>query len=86
MHMPQVRTVTFKDSRNPHARSWAGSNVKSALRDFTSQVVVRWDANDKDESGSGSEPSDSDHDDDDEDEDEDDEGEGDEDDEVAGDE
>jgi hypothetical protein len=35
-----MRTVTFKDSRDPRSREWGGTDVQSCLRDFIANVVI----------------------------------------------
>ncbi|KAE9365387.1 hypothetical protein N431DRAFT_549608 [Stipitochalara longipes BDJ] len=35
-----LRPITFKDSRDPKAREWGGTDVQSCLRDFVANVVV----------------------------------------------
>lgn len=45
-HSGQRRSVTFKDSKVPYVRHWSGTNTQSALRDFASQVEIRWMPND----------------------------------------
>jgi hypothetical protein len=37
---PEVRPITFKDSREHHSRNWGGSDVQSCLRDYIANVVV----------------------------------------------
>jgi hypothetical protein len=51
-----LRTVTFKDTRDPRTKKWAGTDSQSGLRDFTDLVVV--DGLDHDTESSHSDESD----------------------------
>jgi hypothetical protein len=49
---PHVRPITFKDSRHPKSKRWAGTDMQGGLRDFTNHMMVNGPEHDTESSHS----------------------------------